>query len=452
MMTLSEARRIVNGRIMGQDVAFSGVSIDTRTLQSGDLYVAISGKRFDGHDFVAQAQEAGAVAAIVGREVDSVLPCLIVEDTLSALGVLGAEWRQRLGVSLIGVTGSNGKTTVKEIVAAVLKVNAPVLFTRGNLNNDIGVPLTLLRLRPKHRYAVIEMGANHAGEIAYTSGLAKPDVSVVTNAGSAHIEGFGSLEGVARSKGELVESLRSDGIAVLNADDRFFRFWEQLAGNRRIISFGLAPEASVRATALNFETSPGGFKTCFDLVYEGRAHKMTLVLAGRHNVCNALAAAAACIAIGIDMSQVAQGLASARPVAGRMEPLIGAHGGVIVNDTYNANPSSLQAALDVLIQLGGEPWLALGAFMELGADSAEFHENMGKEAKRLGVVRLYAIGPNTERAVQAFGEGAAFFSHQGDLIKALSRDIHRDVALLVKGSRSQHMEAVVEALAAAGEQ
>jgi UDP-N-acetylmuramoyl-tripeptide--D-alanyl-D-alanine ligase len=371
-----------------------------------------------------------------------------VADARIALGQLGAAWRQASEVKVVGLTGSNGKTTAKEMIAAILGVNAQVLSTRGNLNNDFGVPLTLIGLKPEHRYAVIEMGANHLGEIDYVAGLAKPDVALITNAGQAHLEGFGSREGVARGKGEIIAALAADGTAILNADDGFFELWRQLAGSRTVISFGFGLSADVRGLADTVRTvnAEGGFQTRFQLENQGIRQELTLNLAGRHNVANALAAAASCLALGIDWAQIAEGLSRVRPVPGRLQPECAGNGALLINDTYNANPSSFQAALDVLLELLGEPWVVLGAFGELGTESAELHANLGYQARSMGVVRLFATGPNADKAVEAFGPGAEYFPQQEELIEAIKQELREDVALLVKGSRSQRMERVIEAL------
>ncbi|HYE35823.1 UDP-N-acetylmuramoyl-tripeptide--D-alanyl-D-alanine ligase [Methylocaldum sp.] len=445
---LSEFSGIVGGECRGADVSFENLGIDTRSLKSGDLYLAIRGTHFDGNDFVAQAKAAGACASVVERWADCDLPQVRVDDGRAALGRFSAAWRDRWTGRLVGITGSNGKTTVKELIAAVLGVAAPVLKTQGNLNNDIGVPLTLLQLRAEHRFAAIEMGANHAGEIAYASGLARPDVAVISNAGAAHLEGFGSLEGVVAAKGELITSLGPEGTAVLNADDRFFGRWCEMARGRAIISFGFGPDAVVRADAdsMRMGLSEGKFCTSFDLLYRGGRYPLALALAGGHNVTNALAAAATAFGLGFDIDQIQTGLSRAMPVPGRLEPVNGIHGTLLINDAYNANPNSFRAALDVLLGLSGEPWVALGAFGELGEMSGELHAEIGHQAKAMGVARLFAVGPNADRAAGAFGEGALYCRDQDELIERLQQQIDENVVLLIKGSRSQRMERVVEAL------
>ena len=447
-MRLNELCRIVQGELQGEDIAFASVSIDTRTLKPGDLFIAISGQRFDGHDFVNAAAERGACAAIVEHPVDSPLPQVRVADARIALGQLGAAWRNAYPGQVVGLTGSNGKTTAKEMIAAVLSVDAKVLSTRGNLNNDLGVPLTLLGIQPDQRYAVIEMGANHLGEIAYVAALARPDVALITNAGEAHLEGFGSREGIARGKGEIIAALKADGIAILNADDQFFEFWKGLAGTRNVISFGFGNGAVVRGIADSVRVNWKGdrFNTRFSCEHQGIRHEIDLNLAGRHNVANALAAAATAVALGVDFAQIKQGLSHLFPVAGRIQPDRAANGALMINDTYNANPSSFKAALDVLMEMPGQPWVALGAFGELGKTSDTLHADLGRQAKAMGVARLYATGPFADKAVEAFGPNAQYFSNQADLIETIAVELKPDVALLVKGSRSQNMERVIEAL------
>ncbi|OQK18677.1 hypothetical protein AU255_04350 [Methyloprofundus sedimenti] len=446
VMSLDEISKILHGHKIGASVQVSGVSIDTRTLSSGDLYIAIKGEQFDGHDYIAQAQQNGAIAVVVAKKVATKLPQIIVKDTRLALAELARALRDKLQIKVCAITGSNGKTTVKEMIAAILSVNYQVLFTQGNFNNDIGVPLTLLRLHEKHQYAVIEMGANHPGEIAYISHYARPDVVVINNVGAAHIDGFGSLEGVAQAKAEIIQSLTDDGIAVLNADDQFYSMWRELAGQRKVLSFGLTPAADIGADKIVTELQEQQFKTSFELVFSGHKVPVELALAGLHNVTNALAASAACIALGVKLEQIQAGLAKVKAVNGRLQLFESESGIKLINDTYNANPDSLAVALEVLKQCPGESWLALGAFGELGAESAHIHSEMGRQIKKAGVQRLFATGEMTESTVQAFGAGAVYYASKNDLIEAVKKEITPEQALLVKGSRAQKMEVVVNAL------
>ncbi|MEO1882018.1 MAG: UDP-N-acetylmuramoyl-tripeptide--D-alanyl-D-alanine ligase [Methyloprofundus sp.] len=444
-LTLNEISEILKAELVGTSVPISGLSIDTRTLSRGDIYLAIKGEQFDGHDFIAQAQQQGAGALIVSKKGDTDLPQLVVKDTRIALAELAGAIRNKLQLKVCAITGSNGKTTVKEMIATILAVNSQVLFTQGNFNNDIGVPLTLLRLK-QQQYAVIEMGANHRGEIAYTSHYARPDVAVITNVGPAHIEGFGSIEGVANAKAEIIQSLDDDGIAILNADDHFYGLWKGLAEERKVLSFGLKQAADISAENIITQVQDQQFKTYFDLVADGNKVPVELVLAGEHNVKNALAASAACLALGIDLKQIQTGLKRVKVVNGRLQLFASDSGIKLINDTYNANPASLAVALEVLKQCPGEKWLALGAFGELGADSEHIHSEMGRDIKNAGVQRLFATGAMAENTVQAFGAGAEYFAAQDDLIKSVKEQITPEQTLLVKGSRAQKMEVVVNAL------
>jgi UDP-N-acetylmuramoyl-tripeptide--D-alanyl-D-alanine ligase len=445
-MLLSEIAQKVNGKLVGADVEVTSVSIDTRSLQQGDLYVAIKGPQFDGNQFVDKAEQAGAVAAILHKGYTSTLPTILVEDTRIALGQLASAWRDKATAKVVGITGSNGKTTVKEMVAAILGMDGAVLFTKGNLNNDIGVPLTLLRLNEDHRYAVIEMGANHLEEIAYVSEIAKSDVVILNNAGAAHIEGFGSLDGIAKGKGEIIETLKTDGVAILNRDDKYFDYWQSLAGDKAVLSFGLSGGADVTAQHIKTEIIANAFATTFDLVVAKGVVEVNLKLAGQHNVMNALAATAAGLALGLSLDQIKTGLERVKPVTGRMQPLIGRLGNIIIDDTYNANATSLKAGLDVLVNCKGRHWVVLGAFGELGSESPKIHTEIGELICSKGVVRLLALGSNAKNSVRAFGKGATFFDSQDELISALQAELEGDEVILIKGSRVQQMEKVAAAL------
>ncbi|WP_333873752.1 UDP-N-acetylmuramoyl-tripeptide--D-alanyl-D-alanine ligase [Methylobacter sp.] len=449
-MMLSEIAACVQGKLVGEDRAISSVSIDTRAIKPGQLYIAIKGHNFDGNDFVAEAEQAGAGAAIVHQGVTAMIPHIIVDDTRLALAELAGAWRKKTSVSTVGITGSNGKTTVKEMVAAILSASDPAqgntLFTQGNLNNDIGVPLTLLRLNEQHRYAVIEMGANHPGEIEYTSQYAQADVAIITNVGPAHIEGFGSVDGVAKAKGEIIQTLKQDAVAVLNHDDAYFDYWKSVAATRTVMSFGMDERSDVTAHSVKTEIVDNTFATIFELVTAKGVLPVKLKLAGGHNVVNALAAAAACSALGIDLQQIKQGLESVQPVTGRLQPLVSRLGNIVIDDTYNANSASLKAGLDVLANCGGKRWLVLGAFGELGPESPKIHEEMGELIKSSGVVRLLSVGSDARNTVKVFGKGATFFDTQNDLIEVLKRELKGDEVILIKGSRAQRMENVAAAL------
>jgi UDP-N-acetylmuramoyl-tripeptide--D-alanyl-D-alanine ligase len=447
-MTLGALAEPLGGQLVGGDAAFAAVSTDTRRLAPGELFVALTGPRFDGNAFVGQAAVRGAVAALVSRPVDVAMPCLVVPDTRLALGRLGALWRQVARARVVAVTGSNGKTTVKEMIAAILRRRGRVLATLGNLNNDIGVPLTLTRLQNED-YAVIEMGANHLGEIGYLSGLAQPDVAVLNNAGRAHLEGFGSPEAIARGKAEILSGLANDGVFVYHADSPWIPLWRELAVGRRCACFGLAPDADV--------TSPGeavlrwddaGFHQRFALRAGGATVELELLLVGVHNRLNALAAAAAALAVGATLDDVRAGLAAVRPVPGRLAPRRRADGGWVVDDSYNANPDSVTAAIAVLAAAPAERVLVLGDLAELGDDAPALHAALGEQARAAGIGALYTVGTVSEAAAHAFGAGARHFGARSELIEALRAALAPVDTVLVKGSRSARMEAIVEALVA----
>ena len=425
-------------------VRFRGVSTDSRGDCAGTLFVALRGPSFDGHDYVAAAARAGAVAAVTEWPGDEGgLPRLVVRDARGALERLAVEWRRRFDVPFAAVTGSNGKTSVKEMIASILRVRHPTLATAGNLNTDIGLAATLFGLDPEHRRGVVEMGANHAGEIAGLARVCAPRVGVVTQCAPAHLEGFGSVEGVARAKGELFESLPPDGVGVVNADDRFAGLWSRLLGSREVVRFGLRNPADVRGS---FAPSEHGSR--ISLVTPAGETAVELALPGRHNVMNALAATAACLALGEPLAAVREGLEAMRPVPGRLclRPLAG--GSVLIDDTYNANPGSLRAALDVLADRGGERWLALGDMAELGDEGRGLHREAGRLARERGVVRLYGLGPLAAEAVRAFGPGGRGYPSHDALTAELRADLgeRSPITLLVKGSRSTAMERVVQAL------
>ena len=444
-LRLREAAHVLNGEVSGADVIFTTVSTDSRQLSAGALFVALTGPNFDGHNFVAAARERGAVAALVSRPVADPLPQLRVADTRLALGQLAAAWRSRFAGPLIALTGSNGKTTLKEMIAAILRVRGLTLSTEGNLNNDIGVPLTLLRLNGEHAYAVIEMGANHPGEIAYLTGLAQPDVAIINNAGPCHLEGFGDVAGVARAKGEIFQGLRPAGAAVINRDDEYADYWAGLNPGRRIMDFGLDRPAAVRGELLDSASNR------FRLHAGGEEADIQLPVPGRHNVRNALAAAAAALAVGATLEDIRRGLESLRGVGGRLQRLPGRHGGAVIHDAYNANPASLAAALEAVGAGPGRKWLVLGDMRELGPAADELHARSGGEARVAGFERLYALGEHSRAAVAAFGTGGLHFEDVDALVADLNRDLHlggEPAVVLVKGSRGMRMEQVVAALAA----
>ncbi|HGX93634.1 MAG TPA: UDP-N-acetylmuramoyl-tripeptide--D-alanyl-D-alanine ligase [Candidatus Tenderia sp.] len=449
MMSLAQAASVLGCDVAAGEIGFSGVSTDTRTLRSGDLFIALDGPNFDAHTLLASARQKGAVAAVVNRPVDDPLVQLPVADTRLALGCLAAAWRERFNGRLVAITGSNGKTTVKEMVASILSCRGEVLATAGNFNNDIGMPLTLLRLRPaQHHYAVIEMGANHKGEIAYLSRLARPDVALVTNAAAAHLAGFGSLDDVARAKGEIWQGLKPGGVAVINADDRYADEWNALVAGDKVIHFGLEADVALKCDA-GACVARGQFRNQFTLATPLGDVDISLQLTGQHNVTNAMAATAVAIAAGADLAEVAQGLARMRPVKGRLQPRISAWGQLLIDDSYNANPDSVGAAIDVLGQMAGEKILVLGDMAELGDGADEQHRQVGALAAQRGVNGLLATGPLCRQAVKGFGCHGQWFETKEELIKALASYLAKSsdtVTVLVKGSRSAAMEQVIDSL------
>lgn len=446
-MQLSAAAQLLSAEPPGVDVEFQGVSTDTRSLQHGNLFVALSGPNYDGHRFVSEAAAKGAAAALVSERVDVALPQITVAQTRTSLGQLATAWRARFSLPLIGVTGSNGKTTVKEMIAAILTQGGPLLVTHGNLNNDIGVPLTLFRLDSKQRYAVIEMGANHAGEIATLTRIAQPTIALITNAGPSHLEGFGSIEGVAHAKGEIYSGLDANGIAIINADDHYAPLWRTFAGKRRSLSFGLAQPADVSA---QWEARTNG--SLLQLVTPAGRLALHLKLPGKHNVMNALAATAAALAAEAPLTDIQHGLETMEPVAGRLQLRPSYRGSRLIDDSYNANPASLAAGLAVLAIQPGAKWLVLGDMAELGADAERLHHEVGHIAHTSGVNRLYCVGALSREAAKGFGHGAHHFATQDELIAALIAALTHnhadDVTLLVKGSHSAQMERVAAALTA----
>jgi UDP-N-acetylmuramoyl-tripeptide--D-alanyl-D-alanine ligase len=445
MMRLSEAAQALSARSAGGDPLFTGVSTDTRTLRDGDLFVALRGERYDGHAFLGEAKAKGAVAALVDARFDAEfpMPVAVVEDTRLGLGALAGHWRGRFSPVLIAVAGSNGKTTVKEMLGAILRTHvgkaageAQVLQTAGNLNNDIGLPLTLLRIREGHRFCAIELGMNHKGEIAYLAGLARPGVAVVNNAQREHLEFMNSVQEVAAENASVYAALPRDGVAVVNADDPQAAFFRKAAGGRRVVDFGLHPAATVTGTC-----TLGALESVLDIRTATGAVRATLAIPGEHNVRNALAAAACAYAAGVDLQSIGAGLTAFRPYTGRLQVKKAAGGATVIDDSYNANPDSVRAAIDVLATCEGPTALVLGDMGEVGSQGPEFHREVGAYACSRKISSLYALGSATRDAVQAFGEGARHFESVEELVKHV-----RGRTILVKGSRFMRMERVVAAL------
>jgi UDP-N-acetylmuramoyl-tripeptide--D-alanyl-D-alanine ligase len=445
MLDLQTAAHALTARHTGANVVFTGVSTDTRSIRPGDLFVALRGERFDGHAFLDAAFTAGAVAAMVDERAHVVRPVaslLIVADTRLALGRLAATWRERFTLPVIGVTGSNGKTTVKEMLAAVLREAAGedgVLATAGNLNNDIGMPLTLLQLRSQHRFAVIEMGMNHLGEIRYLTQLARPDVALVNNAGTAHIGEVGSREAIARAKGEIYEGLRPGGVALVNTDDDFAELWREMNAGRRVIDFGIERPAAISA---QYELSGDG--TLVTVRTPQTQYLVRLGVPGAHNVRNALAAAAVCHVLGIRTPYITAGLSNYAGTSGRLQRKRSRSGAIFIDDTYNANPDSVMAAIDVLMLSQGKRLLVLGDMGELGEAGEELHAEVGAHARRAGVDQLFTLGTLSQAAANSFGPRARHFQDLDALCAALDQALTSDATVLVKGSRFMRMERVVQ--------
>ena len=449
MMTLHQAARAIGARAQGADAGFRGVFTDSRSIVAGELFVALKGDRFDGHDYVGEVLSRGAAGALVKQDFAAAhreLPLIVVADTRLALGALAAQWRGRFTLPLLGITGSNGKTTVKEMCAAILRAhfgNEPdcVLATVGNLNNDIGLPLTLLRLRDSHRAAVIEMGMNHAGEIDYLTRLAAPTVALVNNAQRAHLEGLGSVQEIALAKGEIFAGLPADGVAVFNADDAQVDIWRELSRDWRQLSFGLDHATDVRG-----EFASHGLGGELRLATPWGETAARLAVPGSHNARNACAAAAATLAAGASLAAVKQGLEGFSGFKGRLQQRAGRNDTLVVDDSYNANPDSMRAAIDVLASVPGRCILVMGDMGEAGAAAGQYHDEIGGYAKSRGVDRLFCLGELSAAAAHNFGEGARHFERIEDLVRALLAELEPQTTVLVKGSRFMRMERVVEAI------
>jgi len=442
-MHLSEAAIATQGRVLGQDVLFSSVGTDSRSLSKGQLFVALKGEHFDGHAYVQQSLSQGALAAMVSVDQPGLSPILLVKDTRLSLGDLAAHWRRKFTMPLAAITGSNGKTTVKEMLASILNAHTgdadSILATQGNFNNDIGLPLTLLKLRQQHRYAVVEMGMCHAGEIRYLATIGLPTVVLINNATSAHLGGFGSVEAIAKAKGEIFEGLAADGIAIINADDTFAPLWKKLAAPHQIMTFGLDNAADITARYhLQADSSDVQMQT------PRGATEFHLPVLGLHNIRNALAAATVALAMQIPLVAIAKGLASFEGVKGRLQHKTGVNGALVIDDTYNANPASMKAAIDVLAARAGEKLLVLGDMGELGADAAKMHAEIGSYSKATGIKALYALGDLNRETVKAFGKGAQHYTSLEALAHDLAQNMKTGVTVLVKGSRFMQMERVVE--------
>jgi UDP-N-acetylmuramoyl-tripeptide--D-alanyl-D-alanine ligase len=451
MMDLLAAATATGGTLIGDNPSFSGVSTDSRAVAAGELFIALRGEFFDGHQFLAAAKERGAVAAMVDAQaaegLETVgLPLLSVADARLALGALAANWRARFSLPLIAVTGSNGKTTTKEMLASILKVafGDTVLVTQGNFNNDIGLPLTLLKMNSGHRAAVIEMGMNHPGEIAGLTRIARPTVAVVTNAQRAHLEGMGTLASIATEKGSVFMGLAEQGVAVFNLDDPWADLWRAQSAPRRVLGFSFQ-----RAGEISGNYQAHGLDNRLTISAQGEQIEVELALPGAHNARNAVAAATAALAAGVALADVRAGLAAFRGIKGRLQRRAGLNGSVLLDDTYNANPDSVRAGIDVLAATIGRKILVLGDMGEIGDMSGQFHDEVGGYAKSQGVDLLFALGDSSTLAAHNFGAGGRHFRELNDLIDAVRGELKPDTTVLVKGSRFMRMERVADALSVA---
>jgi len=454
MMTLQQAAQLASGILTGGEgqTRLTRVVTDSRAVQPGDLFVALKGERFDAHDFVADVLARGAVAALVNEDFALAGASLIrVDDTRLALGRLAAGWAALQPAVHIGITGSNGKTTVKEMVTAILKAHAgaaAVHATAGNFNNDIGLPLTLLGLTPAHRYAVLEMGMNHHGELSYLTGLARPQVALVNNAMRAHFGHFADTADVARAKAEIFLGLPQDGVAIVNADDANVALFRAAAGPHRVYSFGLQQPADIRARDISLQALDSSFTLCSP---QGE-QAISLPAPGEHNVRNALAAAAIALALDVPLAAIAAGLAAFGNAKGRLQQKAGRHGGVVIDDSYNANPDSMKAGIDVLARLPAPHCFVMGDIGELGDTAAQLHREVGEHARQCGIAQLLTLGELSRHAAAAYGEGAHSFDDFAALANWLDANLQAGTSVLVKGSRFMRMERVVEHLTTAKQQ
>lgn len=439
MMMLSEITNALGAKMTGLDANVESVGIDSRNITKGQLFVGINGARFDGNAYAVQALEQGASAALVSDANTQAVPAVVVDDTRLAVGGLAKYWREKFALPLVAVTGSNGKTTVKEMIAAILtSAGAEVLSTEGNLNNDIGMPLTLLKMRAKHSHAVIEMGMSHEKEIDYLTKIAQPNIAVVINAGTAHIGELGSQEAIARAKGEVFTGLTDDGIAVINADDKFYDYWKSLNKDKTVISYGFKAEADISAAfKLNSKGSEISLKTPRGDV------DFHLGLLGEHNVSNALAASAVAMALGVSNTDIASGLSQFNNIKGRLNWLDGVHDAAVIDDTYNANPDSMKAAIDVLAEQDATCIFVMGDMGELGQDAEKMHADIGLYAKQKNVSRLFSVGELSQFASTAFGDSGQHFESVEHAVEAIKKNMHHGVTVLVKGSRFMKMEHIV---------
>ena len=443
--TLGQLHRWINGSQLTADTSFDGVSTDTRLVGAGNLFVALKGENFDAHDFLSDLPKKGVAAVVAERIPENYpLPALIVADTRLALGEMARQWRRKFSIPVVGVTGSTGKTTVKEMIATIFKTafgEEGRLATSGNFNNDIGVPLTVFRMNANHRAAVIELGMNHVGEMAYLTDIAQPTVGLVNNAQREHQEFMQTVLAVAEENGTVIRSLPENGTAVFPSDEPYSDLWTRYAGSRQIRTFGLGKDADVSGQYVN---ENGGTSVVMEC--EGQSYAVRLATCGRHNVRNALAAAACARSAGIDWQTIVKGLEAFAPVRGRLEKKNAFNGALLIDDTYNANPDSVRAAIDVLAELSGKGIFVLGDMGEVGNDGERFHVEVGEYARERRISHFFTFGEMARFASKAYGDNGRHFDDMADMNAVLEQLLEPDMTVLVKGSRFMKMERVVNQL------
>ncbi len=441
MLTMLDVAKAVQGSHLGGNPVLNAVSTDSRTIADGALFVALRGTRFDGHEYVDEALGKGAHGVLVDVPVDAAIAQIVVNDTEAALGQLAAAWRARFDIPVVAVTGSNGKTTVKEMIGRILSANADTLVSHGNFNNPVGLPLSLLKIRQHHHFTVVEIGMNQVGEIEQLAAIARPTVAVITNAGAAHLENLVSVSQVAEEKGKILSALGANGIAVLNRDSEYFAKWRAMAGSLKVITFGLSSQADVSGSY-----EPLEFGSRLNVNSPDGRFELNLQLAAEHNVVNALAAIAVGVALELELASIKSGLESMTAVAGRLQLRQHQAGGRLIDDTYNANPNSVAAALEFLSNLSGDRRLVIGDMLELGAKVECFHRDIGRQARASGIGRLYALGELSEHAVREFGRGAQHYPDRDALVNDLLSDLNPTTTLLIKGSRGMRMNEIADVL------
>lgn len=443
MMTLAELANVLGGTLCGVNRAFDKVNIDTRTIDHGDLFFALKGESFDGHDFVEMAVQNGAAAVVVQHEVDAAIPSIVVENTLVALQKLAANWRTHFNIPVIAVTGSCGKTTTRAFLESIFSQQGKTVASEKSFNNHIGVPLTLLKIRDQDQFAILEMGMNHADEITPLSIMAAPSVAIITCVAPVHLEALGSLENIAKAKAEIFDGLKENGTVIINNDDNFADYFKAVAKNKTQLTFGIKNPADVSAKNIRLDEKRNSH---FTLCTQQGDIEIQLHLMGEHNVYNALAAATAALTQAVSLQKIKLGLEAVTEIDRRLLELRGLNGAVIIDDSYNANPASVRAAIDILSSRGGESILVLGDMLELGEQKDFYHQQIGQLAQQSGISHLFCYGKLSRFAAESFGANAHHFAEQAELIAALKPLLKAQSTVLVKGSNGMKMNNVVKAL------